>query len=196
MRFVPLFLLGILIQLPMLVTELSLYHHRKETRKLAKAIIHEGLEESALKAISSAQHRHDLTWLKPNEFLYKGMLYDIARIEHCPGDTVYYCWPDFAESRVKKMLDTFHSKYWQQSPARQDQQSTFWSFYQQLFFTPATQPFPCLNPCPESKRKHLEYGEDAVFPGVAELPFTPPDLPACIHTNAAFSKKKEEEQPA
>lgn len=175
MRLVPLFLFGLLLQFPLVLTEISLHWQKKETRRMAKHVINNGLAESELILISSKQAGSEFTWMKPNEFAFRGMLYDIVRTEICPGDTLYYCWPDYAESRIKKMLDSFHEKFWHQNPVRQDQQSKVWSFYQQLFFHPLSSVFiPFNNQFYYPPKPRLE-GDFALRSGNIRPPFTPPD---------------------
>ncbi|MCE2790169.1 MAG: hypothetical protein LW630_09695 [Saprospiraceae bacterium] len=179
MRVIPIFLLGLLIQLPFWVTEFSLHLQRKETRKIAKELIYRGLNESDLVAISIQESGCMFHWEKEHEFEYDGMLYDIVRTENCAGDTIVYCWPDHAESRIKKKLNSLHNQFLQQSPVRQDQQNRIWSFYQSLYFEQVNDVFPCQGPKNFTIIQSFRF-EDARQTGWASVAFTPPDFVSFI----------------
>lgn len=188
MRVISIVFLGLLLQLPFLATKISLTLQRFETRKIAKELIYEGLQESELIAIHSREFGNQLHWEKEHEFEFRGMLYDIVRTETCGGDTIYYCWIDHAESRVKKKLNSLHNQFLEQNPVRQDQQSKTWSFYQQLYFEFYQETVPAKLP-DHARSLQTFIWKDNRLSGWFNSPFTPPDIQAFpgwvgLHTQA------------
>jgi hypothetical protein len=176
MRYGPLFLLSILIQFPLILSELSLYVQKANVRKIAKYVVNQGVAESELTAISTSQYKQEIQWEKPNEIALHGSLYDVVRTETCPGDTIYYCWQDVAESRIKKQLESIHQQFWSQNPARQEQQSKVWSFFQQLFFQQRPENM-CISPGLLISSPRLFPGEEfANLDGVKSTHYTPPEI--------------------
>jgi hypothetical protein len=81
-----------------------LYARSEARREMKEQFIH-SLPDSELEIISLTDNIHDIKWEEEGrEFLYKGEMYDVARIKTVDGKTLLYCVNDEKETALMDQL--------------------------------------------------------------------------------------------
>lgn len=110
MRFVAvILLLGMLGALP--GGYLYIYRIQKEcVRQEVKAMIESGIQEEDLTLFifpedPEEQAEMGIRWIKEDEFLLNGVMYDVVSLEKSGGMAHYYCYQDNKETRLRQTAE-------------------------------------------------------------------------------------------
>ena len=150
-------LLLLSLVLPFAGTRLWMEYARGQVREEVKHRLFDGLPDEELVELrfSLADARTELDWEHEREFEWNGQMYDVVRKQEIRDSLVLVCYPDNAESEIKRQLRELTERLWQSDPRQQQQHAQLRHFQKILinqgFETLSLQsPNPGCQPVPES----------------------------------------------
>ncbi|MCB0585042.1 MAG: hypothetical protein KDD06_06945 [Phaeodactylibacter sp.] len=106
---------------------------KREVRRLVIAGIDQ--EELALLKFTEEETRSQLRWNGPEEFEYRGQMYDV--VESCAeGDTLYFwCWWDHKETQLDRHIEELLAFVLGKDARNKEAQKRLAHFFRSLYFS-------------------------------------------------------------
>ncbi len=122
------------VGMPFIGTYHLLLLQKKQVRREIKKQIIAGIEKENLVFFRfGLRESNQLFWEHPNEFEYKGNMYDVV-LKDTIGDSVYYwCWRDNEETRLNGLLGKLVKENMNNDPATKAKHDQIIHFLESLF---------------------------------------------------------------
>jgi hypothetical protein len=129
-------ILSLFLIAPVIATFTYLHYQKKQVKRTVKWNMIAGLDKSELVLLtfSKPDSENELEWKHSKEFGYQGEMYDIVE-KKVVGDSIqYWCWWDYAETKLNKQLDHLLANVLGNDSQRKDKKDQLLDVYKKLFY--------------------------------------------------------------
>jgi len=145
-------------------------------------MIKEGVPEDKLIAFSfdrtiREKPIKEFKWTKPNEFRYKGEMYDIVREETGKDSVTYYCIHDVKESGLFKRWESYLDDYLSKNPKKKSDFLTTLQSFNEYY---SVSEIPELKSYPVDDETYFEPSIPKTPEELPEIPQPPPRKPLTL----------------
>ncbi|MBK9107612.1 MAG: hypothetical protein IPM92_04310 [Saprospiraceae bacterium] len=170
-KFISLLLISCLL-VPACMTYSYLQLQKRQVKKEVKKLLISGIdrEDLVLLKFTDEEMKSQLQWEHSKEFKFKGEMFDVVE-RNIVGDTTYFwCWWDYKETKLCKLLDQLTNYAVGNLPEQRDHQERLYSFFKSLFIT---EPLISLDIAITPKKKRI-FEVHEYFTSTIIVPPAPP----------------------